>query len=87
METLENLSNDINAYLPKPKKSQLILVLTQLRINNEGNPNAVSNKLIALRWIQKGYEDIMGDEERDKVEHSTLVTSQLSLLHVIFMSG
>ena len=87
METLENLSNDINTYLPKPKKSQLILVLTQLRINNEGNPDAVSNKLITLRWIQKGHEGIMGDKERDKVERSTLVTSQPSLLHVIFMSG
>ena len=87
METLENLSNDINTYLPKPKKSQLILVLTQLHINNDGNPDAVSNKLITLRWIQKGHEGIMGDKERDKVERSTLVTSQPSLLHVIFMSG
>ena len=57
-------SNDINTYLPKLNKNQLILVLTQLGINTEGKPDVICNKRNLMRWIQKGYED-MGDKERD----------------------
>ena len=72
METLENLSNGIGTYLPKLNKNQLISVLNQLGINTERKPNVICNKRKLMRWIQKGYEDIMGDEERDlerKVKH------------------
>ena len=72
MEALENLPNDIDIYLPKLNKNQLISVLTQLAINTEGKPDVICNKRKLIRWIQKGYEDIMGDEERDlevKVKH------------------
>ena len=72
METLENLSNDIGTYLPKLNKNQLISVLNQLGINTERKLNVICNKCKLMRWIQKGYEDIMGDEERDlerKVKH------------------
>ena len=44
MEALENLSNDIDTYLPKLNKSQLISALTQLGINNEGKPDVMCNK-------------------------------------------
>ena len=65
MEALENLSNDIDTYLPKLNKSQSILVLTQLGINTEGQSDVICNKRKLIRWIQNNYEDIMGDEERD----------------------
>ena len=38
-----------------------------------GKANVISNKYKLMRWIQKGYENIMGGEERDldgKVKHS-----------------
>ena len=62
---MENLSNDIDTHLPKLNKSQLISILTLFGINTEGKPNVICNKRKLMRWIQKGYEDIMGDEERD----------------------
>ena len=65
MKTLEILSNDIDTYLPKLSKTQLILVLAELGINNERKPGVICNKRKLMRWIQKGYEDIMRDEERD----------------------
>ena len=72
MEVLENLSKDIDTYLPKLNKNETISVLTQLFINTERKPDAICNKRKLIRWIQKGYEDVMGDEERDlegKVQH------------------
>ena len=72
MEALENLSNDIDAYLHKRNKNQLISVLTQLGINTEGKADVICNKRKLMRWIQKGYEDIIEDGERDlerKVKH------------------
>ena len=65
MEVLENLSKDIDTYLPKLNKNEIISVLTQLFINTERKPDAICNKRKLIRWIQKGYEDVMGDEERD----------------------
>ena len=72
METLEYLSNNIDRYLPKLKKNQLISAFTQLSITTEGKPDEICNKCKLMRWIQKDYEDIMGDEERyleGKVKH------------------
>ena len=65
MNTSEDLSNDIDTYLPKLNKSQLISVLTLLVFSNNGKPDVISNKCKLMRWIQKGYEEIMRDEERD----------------------
>ena len=72
METLKNLLSGIYTYLPKLNKNQLISVLMQLGINTEGKPDVICNKRKLMQWIQKGYEDIMGDEEGDlegKVKH------------------
>ena len=63
MEALENLSKDIDTYLPKLNKNEIISVLTQLFINTERKPDAIC-LLQIIRWIQKGYEDVIGDEER-----------------------
>ena len=65
MEALENLSKDIDTYLPKLNKNEIISVLTQLFINTERKPDAICIKRKLIRWIQKGYKDVMGDEERD----------------------
>ena len=65
MKALENSSNDIDTYLPKLNKNQLISVLTQLAINTEGKPDVICNKRKVMRWIQKSYENIMGEEKRD----------------------
>ena len=65
MEALENLSKDIDTHLPKLNKNEIISVLTQLFINTERKPDAICNKRKLIRWIQKDYEDVMGDEERD----------------------
>ena len=64
MEALENLSKDIDTYLPKLNKNEIISVLTQLFINTERKPDAIC-LLQIIRCIQKGYEDVIGDEERD----------------------
>ena len=72
IEVLENLSNNIDTHLPKLNKSQLISILTLFGISTEGKPNVICNKRKLMRWIQKGYEDIMRGEERDleaKVKH------------------
>ena len=69
---MEILSNNVDRYLPKLNKSQLISVLTQLGINTESKPDVIRNNQKVIWWIQKGYEDIMEDEERDleaKVKH------------------
>ena len=50
---------NIDTYLPKLNKNQLISVLTQLSINTEGKPDVICNKRKPVQWIQKGYEDIM----------------------------
>ena len=62
MEALENVSTDINTWLSKFNKNQLISVLTQFNINTEGKPDV---KQTHTNAIKKGYEDIMGNEERD----------------------
>ena len=61
MKALESLSNNIDIHLPKLNKSQLISVLTQLGINTD----VICNVRKLMRWIQKGYEEIMGVEERN----------------------
>ena len=62
MEALKNWSNDIDTYLPKLNKNQLISVLTQLGSNNEGKPDGICNKRKLRRWVQKGYKDTMWGE-------------------------
>ena len=61
MDALENLSNDVNTYLSKINKNQLISVLKQLGINTGRQPDVICNKCKLMEWLQKGYEDIMGD--------------------------
>ena len=62
MKALKNWSNDIDTYLPKLNKNQLISVLTQLGTNNEEKPDGIRSKRKLRRWIQKDYEDNMWGE-------------------------
>ena len=58
----------IHSCLPKFGTAELILTLTQLGINTEGKSGIVSNKRNLIRWIQKAYEDLMGDVDKEPEE-------------------
>ena len=58
----------IRSCLPKFGTAELILTLTQLGINTEGKSGIVSNKRKLIRWIQKAYEDLMGDVDKEPEE-------------------
>ena len=65
MEVLETLLKNIETYLPKLNKNQLILVLMQCGINTEGKPDVICNKCKLMRWIQKDYEDIIWEIRKE----------------------
>ena len=46
-------------------------MLTQLGINTEEKPDIVSNKKKLIRLIQKAYEDIMDDVDKEPEERKT----------------
>ena len=48
--------------------AELILTLTQLGIKTEGKPDIVSNKRKLIKWIQKAYEDLMEDVDKEPEE-------------------
>ena len=77
MEDLENLSLKIDSCLPKLGTAELILTLTQLGINTEVNPDIVSNKRKLIRWIQKAYEDLMEDVDKEPEEWKTTLQDLL----------
>ena len=49
----ECLSGQIDIYLPKLSSTDLKLVLLKRGESTEGKSNAISNKRILWRWIQK----------------------------------
>ena len=68
MEDLEKLSLKIDSCLPKLGTVELILTLTQLGINTKGKRGIVLNKRKLIRWIQKAYEDLMEDMDKEPEE-------------------
>ena len=58
----------IGSCLLKFGTAELILTLTQLGIKTEGKPDIVSNKRKLIKWIQKAYEDLMEDVDKEPEE-------------------
>ena len=81
MEDLETLSLKIDSCLPKLGTAELILMLTQFGINTEGKPDILSNKRKLIRWIQKAYEDLMEDVDKEPEELKTI------LQNLVFFCG
>ena len=77
MEDLEKLSFKIDSCLPKLGTAELILALTQLGINTEGKPDIVSNKRKLIRWIEKAYEDLMEDVDKEPEERKATLQDLL----------
>ena len=59
MVALEIYRMPLTQICPNQQKS------TRLGTNTEGKPDVICNKRKLIRWVQRAYEDIMGDEERD----------------------
>ena len=57
--------------MPKFGTAELILTLTQLGIKTEGKPDIVLNKRKLIKWIQKAYEDLMEDLDKEPEERKT----------------
>ena len=71
MKDLEKLSLKIDSCFPKLGTAEFILTLAQLGINTEGKPDIISSKRKLIRWIQKAYEHLMEDVDKQPEERKT----------------
>ena len=55
----------------------MILTLTELGINTEGKPEIILSKKKVIRWIQKAYEDLMEDVDKQPEEWKTALQDLL----------
>ena len=77
MEDLEKRLLKIDSCLQKLRTAELtILTLAQLGINNEGKQD-ISNKRKLIRWIQKPYEDLMEDVDKESEQWKTTLQDLL----------
>ena len=77
MAELEKRLLKIDSCLQKLRTAELtILTLTQLGINNEGKQD-ISNKRKLIRWIQKPYEDLMEDVDKESEQWKTTLQDLL----------
>ena len=79
MEDLEKLSLKNDGCLTKLGTAELILTLMQLGIDTEGKPDIISGKRKLIRWIQKAYEDLMEDVDKQPDEQKAALQDLLFL--------
>ena len=79
MKDLEKLSLNIDNCLSKFENAELILTLTQLEIITEGKPGIISSKKKLIRWIQRAYEHLMNDADKQPEERETALQDLLFL--------